>query len=141
MTLSKILILACSSIVIINASVLGTLFGTGFFDEHDDSAEEPAVETAELPPLDPFVFKSGYVRSIGDAIGICENRLHDSVSQQKSWSVDSIESRYNTNDEYYSVFMEYETVAKLDQPSSAFEVTCEVDAKSHAITNWKALPK
>ena len=145
MTSKKILILSAVILIVINASILGTLYATGIL-----GAEEPEPEPVGNPniaavpeqtPLSSFKSKAKHVRTIGEAISICEKRLNSSVKEQKSWSVDAVESRYNSSEELYKIFLEYQTIARLNKPAVAFNVFCEVDPSSKAITTWKPMVK
>jgi len=142
----KLIIMIVVTLVVVNASIFGTLWlldhlaGPSKQELYDlRQAEVQTAQQALYEKLDPLDTKSrvDYLSNIGQAIDICENKLHAVQPEGKSWQI-KIDSKYVSDQEKYYIFMEYHTLAKKDEPSKAFEVTCEVLAESGNIENWKA---
>lgn len=145
---SKLMIMIASTLMVVNASIFGTLWlldhlaGPSPQDLYDlRQVEVQTAQQALYDKLDPLDTKSriDYLSNIGEAIDICENKLHDVQAKGKSWQI-KIDSKYVAAQEKYYIFMEYHTLAKKDQPSEAFDVSCEVLAENGNIENWKASP-
>ena len=108
------------------------------------AAEEQAKKDAiyaKLEPLEPFQSKIEHLHSIGQAIAICETRLHEHIKIGKSWNVNMVTSRFVSAIDLYKIFMDYETTALPNKPAEGFDVECEVNAVTHVIDSWKVLPK
>ena len=146
----KLLLISIASLIILlNASIFGTLYFAGIIGQpseeelaalkaEQDAAAE-AAKYAHLEPLEGFTSKSkaGYIRSMGEAVDICENRLREKVPSRKSWAVNYIESRHLTNKEIYIIFIDFETVSSATESSKKVKVTCEVSEATKKIENWK----
>ncbi len=151
MSPKRLFIIGFFAILLVNGSIFGTLYVVDLMAGPTPEelaalrkAEEDAALQAiydKLPPLEEFTSKANYIKSIGEAIDICENKLHDSVKGQKSWEVNMIESRYLPERELYKIFIDYETVAKFDKPSERFKASCEVQGSDKMIALWKADPR
>lgn len=135
-----------ATLLVVNASIFGTLwlldYLAGPSKQELYNLRQAEVQTAQqalYDKLEPLETKSriGYLSNIGQAIEICENKLHSVQPEGKSWQI-KIDSKYVESQEKFYVFMEYHTLAKKDKPSEAFDVTCEVLAESGNIENWKA---
>jgi len=142
----KLILMIVGTLLVVNASIFGTLWLIDYLagptkqDLYDQrQAEVSAAKTALYDQLEPLETKSriGHLHNIGQAIDICENKLHDVQPEGKSWQI-KIDSKYVEAQEKYYIFMEYQTLAKQDKPSEVFEVTCEVIAENGNIENWKA---
>ena len=142
----KLIIMVVATLLVVNASIFGTLWlldhlaGPSKQELYDlRQAQVQNAQQALYDQLDPLDTKSriGYLSNIGQAIEICENKLHALQPEGKSWQI-KIDSKYESTQEKYYIFMEYHTLAKKDKPSEAFEVTCEVLAENGNIENWKA---
>lgn len=137
-------------IVLVNGSIFGTLFAVDWLNgpspeelkQLQAAQEAAALEAvyAKLPPLPEFKSKAQNLRSIGEAIAICQAKLDESVKERKSWEVNTIESRYVPATEIYKIFLEYVTLASIENESKSFKVTCEVSGESRLIDIWKADP-
>lgn len=144
----KLIILLIATLLIVNASIFGTLWLIDYLEGPSKQelydlrqAEVQAAQQSLYDKLDPLDKKSrlGYLSNIGQAIEICENKLHSVQAEGKSWQV-KIDSKYVAAQEKYYIFMEYHTLARKDKPSEAFDVSCEVLAENGNIENWKASP-
>lgn len=144
-----LIIMIILALVLINASIFGTLWLIEHLREptaqelYDlKQAEVKAEQEAIYASFEPLDTKSriGYLRDIGQAIEICEDRLHSVKASGKSWQVNMIESKYVDVQEKFYIFLRYFTPATPDQAAEAFEVTCEVLAENGNIENWKVLP-
>ena len=120
----KTIIFGVTLLLCINGSVFGFLFLKEWLreptaeeleaqKERDRQAQMAAIY-AKLPPLEEFKSKKDYLRSMSEAIHLCESELHRRVTQPKSWEVNMIESRYKPKDEMYLIFLSYETAATVD---------------------------
>lgn len=141
MTLKKLLLITISALFLINGSILVTLFSAGVFDSPEVESDDGSAKDPNLAPVDEFKSKIHYVQSLGEAISICERRLAQTDQRPKSMSVNDIESRYDSANELYIIFLDYKTVAKFDEPTEGFDINCEVDAESKSISSWKVFPK
>lgn len=148
MSRKRLILLGISLIVIINGSIFGTVYIVDWLqgpsseelDALREAEEQAALDAiyASLPPLPEFKSKASYLHSIGEAISLCEDKLHASVSVGKSWEVNMIESRYVPAMELYKIFLEYETLTTVDHPAQRFKVTCEVSGEKKSVELWKA---
>jgi hypothetical protein len=150
MTRKQLIMIGFLVLVLINGSIFGTVFLLDYLS--GPSAEEiAAIEEAErqaaiqaiyakLPPLEEFKSKADFIHSIGEAISICENKLNEAVTKNKSWQVNMIESRYDGQQEVYKIFMLYQTISGLDAPQEVKEVACEVSGETKNIDLWKISP-
>jgi len=150
MSRKRLIISGIVVILLVNGSIFGTLFLIDWMQgpspeelkamrEAEKAAALEAVY-AKLPPLPEFKSKSTYLRSIGEAISICEAKLNTDVPEKKSWEVNMIESRYVPSTEIYKIFLEYQTLASVRQASKTFKVTCEVSGEKKVVEIWKANP-
>ena len=142
----KLIVMIVVTLVVVNASIFGTLWlidyleGPSKQDLYDlRQAEVQSAQQAIYDQLEPLEEKSriGYLSNMGEAIDICEAKLHAVQPKGKSWQI-KIDSKYSAANEKYYIFLEYHTLAKKDKPSEAFEVTCEVLEENGNIENWKA---
>ena len=142
----KLIVLVVATLVLVNASIFGTLWLLDYLEGPSKQelydlrqADVQLAQQALYDQLDPLEEKSriGYLRDKGQAIDICEAKLHEVQPAGKSWKI-KLYSRYIAEQEKYIIFLEYETLAKKDKPSEAFEVTCEVLEENGNIENWKA---
>lgn len=151
MSKKQLIIIGVSLLVIVNGSIFGTLYLVELF--RGPTAEEIAAQKeaelqavkdaiyAGLEPVAEFKSKVNYIKSIGEAVGICENKLQDTVTQPKSWEVNMIESRYLREQELYKIFLLYQTASTATQESQLFKVLCEVSGETRIVELWKATPK
>lgn len=140
-------------ILVLNAAVLGSLYLAGIIWQPTEAeleairlAEEEAKKAAELEaryshlePLPEPVSRVGYVRSLGEAVTICENTLQTKEKARKSWSVNYIESRYVDAIGLYKIFIDYETIPPAGQEKKYMKVTCEVEEATKVVSNWKPM--
>jgi hypothetical protein len=140
-------------VVLLNSAVLGTLYMAGIIwqpsvqeleairlaEEALQKEADQAIKYAHLEPLPEFKSKANYVKSMGEAINICETALHEKVPVRKSWAVNHIESRFLPHIEQYKVFLDYETIAVKGEEIKKKKVTCEVEEATKIISNWKAM--
>ncbi len=139
--------------VVLNGAVLGTLYFAGIIWqptkeelESQRLAEEAAAKEAadaakyaHLQPLPEFKSRVGYVASMGEAIEICEQTLHEKEKARKSWAINHIESRYLAGSELYMVFLDYQTIVPAGEEPKVMKVTCEVEEPTRVVSNWKAM--
>lgn len=148
MSRKQLFILGAVALLLVNGSIFGTLYIVDLIrgpsakelaalEEAEAQAAREAIY-AQLPPLEEFKSKANNLQSIGEAISICEDKLHDTVKQRKSWEVSMIESRYKPAVEMYLVIMTYQTIASKESESETYKVACEVSAESKVIDLWKA---
>ncbi len=147
MSRKQLLFMGVSVVLLVNGSVFATLYLIDWMrgpSEQEIAAQKQAqldaakaAVYAKLPPLEAFKSKANNLRSIGEAITLCENKLHEAVKTPKSWQVNMVESRYKPSTEMYLIIMEYQTIATQDQPPAAAKVTCEVSGEKKAIELWK----
>jgi len=144
----KLIIMLVATLVVVNASIFGTMWLIDYLEGPSKQelydlrqAEVQSAQQALYDQLDPLESKSriGYLSNMGQAIDICEAKLHTVEAEGKSWQV-KIDSKYVGAQEKYYIFIEYQTLAKKDKPSKSFEVTCEVLEESGTIENWKSVP-
>ncbi|MFT6390207.1 MAG: hypothetical protein ACJAUP_003608 [Cellvibrionaceae bacterium] len=150
MSPKRLILIGVAVILLVNGSIFGTLFFVDWLNGPSPEelkkvreAEEAAALDfvyAKLPPLPEFKSKARNLRSIGEAISICESKLKESVKERKSWEVGMIESRYVPATEVYKIFLEYETSARIDSVSKAFNVTCEVSSETKLVDIWQVEP-
>ncbi|MEO0442276.1 MAG: hypothetical protein AAFZ92_00840 [Pseudomonadota bacterium] len=150
MSRKSLLIIGISALLLVNGSILGTLHIVEILKgpSEEELAALKAAEKkasldaiyANLEPLETFKSKKNHLRSIGEAIGFCEKKLHQTVKVRKSWDANMIESRFVPSDDLYKIFLYYETVATASSPAQTFEVTCEVSGETGEVSLWKATP-
>jgi hypothetical protein len=148
MSLKRLILFGIAILVSVNGTVFGTLYVIEWLKgptEDELKEQRLALERAaldkvyaSLPPLEPFKSKANYLQTMGEAIGLCEAKLSEEVKEQKSWVINFNDNRYIAEQELYKIFLEYETVSKLDHPVQRFEITCEVSAEERAVTLWRA---
>jgi|GEM_PF-1918941 len=143
MTPKKLLLIGIALVVLVNGSIFGTLLVAGVIGGGDSATDaetvEPESEKEPLPAPEPFKSKANYIRSIGEAMTICEQRLHESVKVPKSSSINTVESRYEPSQEVYKIFLVYETISRMSEPAKSFNVICEVSAERKTIDLWKPM--
>jgi len=150
MSRKRLIISGIVVILLVNGSIFGTLFLVDWLQgpspeelkamrEAEEAAALEAVY-AKLPPLPEFKSKVTYIRTMGEAISICETKLNTAVPERKSWEVNMIESRYIQSSEVYKIFLKYQTLATINQESKTFKVTCEVSGEKKMVEIWKADP-
>lgn len=150
MSRKRLIISGIVVILLVNGSIFGTLFFVDWL-QGPSSEELKAIREAEeaaaleavyakLPPLPEFKSKATYLRSIGEAISLCETKLNTEVPERKSWEVNMIESRHVPSSEIYKIFLKYQTLATVSQESKTFKVTCEVSGEKKLVEIWKADP-
>ncbi len=139
-------------ILIINVSVFATLYLSGVIfqpsaqeieaerlaQEEAANALKEAERYANLEPLPEFKSKANYVRSMGQAIQMCEAVLHEKEPSSKTWAVNYVESRYLPNKETYLVFIDYETIALSGAEPKVMKATCEVSESENTVASWSA---
>jgi len=91
----------------------------------------------QLPPIEEFKSKASYIRSIGEAASLCEERLQQVVTEPFSSEVNMIESRYLEKSELYKIYIYYETAALPNKPSETLKVSCVVSGEKRIIEVWK----
>lgn len=147
MATKKFLILAIGVIVLINASIFGTLIMVDVM-AGPSIDEIAALKTAErraakqriydqLAPVEAFKSKAHFISSIGEAALLCESRLKDEVTVPFSYAVNMIESRHLQKAELYKIYIYYETAASAVQAGEKFKANCVVSAEKKAIEIWK----
>lgn len=150
-TRNKLFLLGAAALLITNGSVFATLWvrdrlvgptpaEIAALRAAEEQAKLDAIY-AKLPPLEPFKSKAKYLRSIGQAIEICENELHSKARGHKSWEINMLESNYDSSNELYKIFLAYETPASIKEPTKVYEVECEVSAEKHSIDAWRVFEK
>lgn len=136
-----------------NALIVGVLYFAGVIfqpsaeeleaqrlaEEKAKKEAEEAARYAHLEPLPEFKSRRSYVSSMGEAVEICEQKLHESEPGRKSWAVNYIESRYIPAKELYLIFIDYETIGSLDKEPKIMKATCDVDEAKREIAAWKAM--
>jgi hypothetical protein len=147
MAIKKFLIIAIGVIVLVNASIFGTLIVTDIMA--GPSIEEVAVLKAlersaakqriydQLEPVKVFKSKANHISSIGEAALLCESRLKGEMTVAFSHAVNMIESRYLPKAELYNIYIYYETAASAVQAGAVFKVSCVVSAEKRLIEIWK----
>lgn len=150
MSRKRLFIIGALVILLVNASIIGTLFLIDWIEGPSPEelmalkiAEEKAALDAiyaKLPPLPEFKSKATNLRSIGEAIALCEDKLESAIPERKSWEVNMIESRYVPSTEVYKIFIDYETASSIDLEAKKFKVTCEVLSEKRSIEIWKVDP-
>ncbi len=148
MSRKQLFIAAGVFLLLINGSILGTLYFAGIIGQPsqeellalkaEEEAAANALKYAHLEPLAEFKSKADYVANMGEAISICEAELHIKELATKSWAVNHIESRYVASTEMYMVFIDYETVVGIGETPKAIKVTCEVEEATKLVANWMA---
>jgi hypothetical protein len=145
--------LSVLALFVVNGAILGVLYRNGIIlqpsieeleaerleQKEIKKAAADALKYAHLEPLPEFKSRANYVASLGEAIRISENKLHEKEPGRKSWAINYIESRYLPSMELYKVFLDYETIVPLGEEPKIMKVTCEVDETTQLITNWGAL--
>jgi hypothetical protein len=141
------------ALFVVNGAIVGVLYRRGIIwqpsvEELDADRREQkkikkaaadALKYAHLEPLPEFKSRAKYVASMGEAISICEKRLHEKEPGRKSWAINYIESRFTPSMALYKVFIDYETIVPLGEDPIIMKVTCEVDETTKLIANWGAL--
>lgn len=141
-------------LLVLNGAALGVLYLKGYIfkptpeEIEAEKAEQERLrrEVAEatrydyLEPLPEFTSRVGYVASMGEAVDICERRLQEQETANKSWSINYIESRYSPNIEQYKIFLDYVTIPLAAEEPKMVKVICEVEEATKIISNWKAMP-
>ncbi len=154
MSRKSLIITLVTCIIFVNSAVVLGLYVTGHIfqptaeeieaqrlaEEKARKEAEAAIKYAHLEPLPEFKSRIGYVASMGEAIGICEELLHTKEKSRKSWAINYIESRYVEPLELYKVFIDYETIVPAGQEAKKMKVTCEVEEPTKVVSNWKAMP-
>ena len=154
--MSRKLLLVCSIgvILVVNTVLLGSLYLGGVIfqptaaeleaqriaDEKAKKAMADAIKYAHLEPLPEFKSKANYVASMGEAVDICERKLHDFERSIKSWAVNYIESRYLPEKELYLIFIDYQTIPLTGEEPKVMKATCDVDEAKKEVAAWKADP-
>ncbi len=147
LTPKKLTIIGILALLVVNAASFGILYWISdnpvlseaeLVDLKNDKATA-SLETiyAELEPLPEFKSRRHYLRSIGEAVVLCEERLHSAVTLHKSWQVNMLQSRHVVSEELYRIFMDYQTAASLEQPSQVYRVICEVSEEQRKVVTWK----
>ena len=150
MSKKTLILVGVITLLLVNGAIFGTLYVVDMMrgptaeeiaalEEAERQAAKDAIY-AKLAPLPEFKSKANYIPNIGVAIGICEEKLHQSVKEHKSWQVNMTESRYKSDIETYLIVMVYETVASQNTESKRFKVSCEVSAEKKSIELWKPSP-
>lgn len=147
MPTKKFFLYAMGVLVLINASIFGTLAVVDLMagPSTDEIAElKKAAQLAakqriydQLPPVEAFKSKASYIPSIGEAALLCEARLKEAVTIPFSYEVNMIESRYLEKSELYKIYIYYETVASAIQAGEKFKANCVVSAEKRVIEIWK----
>lgn len=147
MPVKKFLLIAAAILIVINTSIFGTLYIVDLMAGPTPSelaelkkAEQLAAKQLiydQLPPLKEFKSKANYIRSIGEAASLCEERLQQVVIEPFSSEVNMIESRYLEKSELYKIYIYYETVALPSKPSEALKASCVVSGEKRVIEVWK----
>lgn len=152
MSRKSLIIMGVVVIAVLNTVTMGSLYFLGVIwqpsqEELDaqqraldeaEKAQADAIKYAHLEPLPEFKSRVGYVKSMGEAIHLCETTLNEKETAPKSWAVNYVESRYLPAKEIYMIFIDYETVVPAGQDAKIMKVTCDVDETSKAIVNWSA---
>lgn len=151
MLTKKFILLAVGVLILINASIFGTLYVIDLMagpspDELNQlkKAEHLAAKQRiydRLPPLKKFKSKIHYIRSIGEAASLCEGRLKEVTTVPFSSEVNMIESRYLAEPELYKIYIYYETVARADQASEKLKANCVVSGETRLIDVWRVEPQ
>ena len=150
MPTKKFLFLAIGALVLINASIFGTLAFVNLMagPSADEIAQlKKAARLAakqriydQLPPIAAFKSKASYISSIGEAALLCEARLKEAVTIPFSYEVNMIESRYLEKSELYKIYIYYETAASALQAGEKFKANCVVSSEKRVIEIWKIDP-
>jgi hypothetical protein len=147
MTMKNFILIAIGVIVLISASIFGTLFMSEIMvgPTLDEVAALKALARSaakqriydQLAPVEAFKSKANYVPSIGEAAMLCESRLKEEVTVAFSHAVNMIESRYLQKAELYKIYIYYETAASAVQAGARFKISCVVSAEKKLIEVWK----
>ncbi len=151
MPTKKFLLVAICALIAINVSIFGTLYIVDLMaaPTADELAELKKAEQLaakqriydQLPPIEEFKSKANYIRSIGEAASLCDERLQQAVTVPFSSEVNMIESRYLEKSELYKIYIYYETVALPNKPSEAFKANCVVSGEKRVVEVWSIAPK
>lgn len=147
MPTKKFLFLAIGVLVLINASIFGTLTIVDLMagPSADEIAQLKKAEQLvakqriydQLPPIEVFKSKASYIRSIGEAALLCGTRLKEVVTIPFSYEVNMIESRYSEKAELYKIYIYYETAASAIQAGEKFKANCVVSSEKRVIEIWR----
>ena len=127
-----------------NGSILGTLYLSGHWDSQSlqtsEAAvveEEPEIEEEPAPPEPP---PKPALHSMSKAIYACEQKLQDNTKNKRlAYEVNSVASRFNPDNQVYTIFIDTKTATTYDSPQEWSEVTCEVAAEDLSIIGYKAM--
>jgi hypothetical protein len=164
MTLKEKLLVGVGALLLTNTSIILTLVLTGFFGENepepvpDTSSEAADMEavsaeaariaaivdkykftpSAELPAVESRLTR---INSISEAMYLCGDKTDASSATPKSYAFDHNASYYDAGLDVYMVFLTLETPSTADAEGILSDVTCEVEAATKTITNFKIMAK
>lgn len=162
MTLKEKLFVGIGALLVTNLSVVLTLVLSGFFknDQADVPEPEPTEAVAENPEeaakiaaiVDKYKFvpsdelptvksRLNRINSIAEAMYLCEDKVEASSPGPKSYSIDYNASYQDKDNDLYLVFLTLETPSTADGERKLADVTCEVEAATKSITNFKIMDK
>lgn len=165
LTPKKLLIIIAVAVVLVNGSIVGTLFMMGAFSSDDTAADgaEPLEENTEEPDEDEEAeeeadndekdsakavegsnapSKPRMRPSLTSAYYVCREKLKESNKNKRfSYQYNAIASKYVKETEMFFVFLDVETASRADEPRETSQVTCEVTAKTMTIENYKVMKK
>ncbi len=142
MQFKDILMVAGGAALLIQASVLGTLYASGFFTTAAETAAqtEKVVGVASIPLTPQPLFPSSQsLHSLSQAMYLCEDQLKSSDSQHPlSYQIHNVASRYLEQEGVYRIFFETQSTSRVDAPMRTAEVMCEVSANNMIVERFRS---
>ncbi|NIB42013.1 hypothetical protein HBA55_20580 [Pseudomaricurvus alkylphenolicus] len=141
----EIMIVVGGALLLTNLSIVGTLFATGYFDSDKttESKEAAAAQENEIEEPAPGAItppKKRALHSMAKAMYLCEDKLNAAnTGKRMSYEFNAVASRFDTETDSYTIFINTQTASRASAPEESAEVTCEVSAADLSITNYKVM--
>ncbi len=148
----EVVYVCIGAFLLTNASVLATLYMTGYWRGQEPSVVDEKVEVIEGEKLDAAALipgeltwpqsRANFIHSVAEAAYVCEDKLDEaSAGVAKSYAVDTVASRYDTEGDIYKIFIDFETPSRAEKPKQQARIVCDVSAESRAVVSYTVMAK
>ena len=138
----EIFLVTIVAIVLTNVSIIGTLAVTGYLsgeEKHEQKVEEEA-ELSQDEPAEPIPPHPPALHSMSQAMLVCVDKLmSNNQGKNIAFDINTVASRYDEEDQKYTIFIDTKTPSRVGAPQETAEVTCEVEAASMSVSAFQSM--
>ncbi len=148
----EVMYVCIGAFLLTNVSVLTTLYLTGYWGGQEPSPADGAAEVIEGEKQEAVTLipgeltwpqsRANFIHSVAEAAYVCEDKLDEaSAGVAKSYAVDTVASRYESEGDIYKIFIDFETPSRAEKPKQQARIVCDVSAESRAVVSYTVMAK